>query len=251
MVAAACFELSGPPSGLVAVSPIQVAWPSVVVDDVLRDGAGAIAPLRVEAYDGDGNVLDDATVSFIAIDTGLHVGPDGVVHGDNARTSPARIVAQVRRAGDVLQTPEIRLDVVPRPDSVAPAQDTTFAAKPIPALDPSPIPSDSLRVKVLNRGTTGATPTPVRSWIVRYEIIAEPPGVNGQRTALFSGGGAATVSLDTTDADGVASRLIVLQRALLEPATGRQNVQVRVTVGNTRSGGAATVFIITLPYDRQ
>jgi hypothetical protein len=248
MAVVACFELSGPPSGLVAISPIQVAWPSVVVGDVLRDGAGAVAPLRVEAYDGDGNVLDDATVTFIALDTGLRVGPDGVVHGDNVRTSPARIVAQVRRAGDVLQTPEIRLDVVPRPDSVAPAQDTTFAAKPIPATDPSPIPSDSLRVRVVSRG---ATPTPVRSWIVRYEIIAEPPGVNGQRTALFNVGGTATVSLDTTDANGVASRLIILQRALLEPATGRQNVQVRVTVGNTRSGGAATAFTITLPYDRQ
>jgi hypothetical protein len=249
MAVVACFELSGPPSGLVAISPIEVAWPSVVVDDVLRDGAGAVAPLRVEAYDGDGNVLDDATVTFIALDTGLHVGPDGIVHGDNVRTSSARIVAQVRRAGDVLQTPEIRLDVVPRPDSVAPAQDTTFAAKPIPAIDPSPIPSDSLRVKVMSRGAT--PPAAVRSWIVRYEIVAEPPGVNGQRTALFSGGGTATVSLDTTDANGVASRLIVLQRALLEPATGRQNVQVRVTVGNTRSGGAATVFTITLPYDRQ
>src|SRR3712207_6856348 len=51
-----------------------------------------------------------------------------------------------------------------------------------------------------------------RSWIVEYEIVTQPPGVNNQNTALFVGGGA-LVSLDTTDAAGVASRTISLQRS--------------------------------------
>jgi hypothetical protein len=244
-----CFELSAPASDLSAISPIAAAWPSVVVGDVLRDGEGNVAPLLVEAYDGGGNLVTDATVTFIPLDNWLRVDPDGVVHGETVQSTPARVVAQVRRGGDVLQTPEARIDVVSRPDSVAPGQDTTFAAKSVARFETAPI-STELAVKVLSR-RPGAPPQGVRSWIVRYEIIDDPPGTNDQPTAVFSGGGTTPVSVDTTDTGGLASRTVVLQTILLAPATGRQNVLVRVTVGNTRAGGAPTVFTITLPFDRQ
>jgi hypothetical protein len=249
----ACFELSGPQSGLSAISPISVAWPSVVDDDQLRDSLGNVAPLRVDAFDGEGNKVDDAEVRFIVLDRGLSVRPDGIVLGDSIRTSPVRVVAQVRRGADVLQTPEINIDVVPRPDSVTPAQDTTFAPKPVLIADPSNVSSDSLNVKVLSVGTGAAAPVGVRSWIVRYEIISEPGGVNGQRTALFSGAGTARISLDTTDASGVASRTIVLQRTALAEPTGPQDQEVRVsaTIRDAGNNGASTVITFVLPFPRQ
>jgi hypothetical protein len=246
----ACFELSAPQTGLSAISPIQLAWPSVVVNDVLRDENGAEAPLRIDAYDDEGNVVTDVAVTFIALDTGVEVGVTGVVRGLNLRDTPARVVAQARRGEGILQTPEVSIDVVPRPDSVAPAQDTTFDIKVITRGDPTPI-STAIDVKVFSRGTGGAAAVGVKSWIVRYEILSEPPsGSSAQPTAIFEGGGTARVYPDTTDTNGAASRTVVLQTVNLAPGTGRQNVLVRVTVANTRSGGAPTTFVVTLPFDR-
>jgi hypothetical protein len=249
MVVVACFELSGPPANLLAISTIQFAWPSVVVGDVLRDAEGQEAPLRVEAFDSRGDPVTDATVSYIVLDRGLHVDAAGRVHGDSARDAPARIAAQVRRGADVLQTPEASLDVVPLPDSITPRPDTTFAAKPIPLTDPAPISSDPLDVKVLSKvGGTASAPKPVRSWIVEYEILTQPAGVGGQNTAIFTGGGAARTAVDTTDGAGVATRTISLQRALLVSSTGRQNVTVQATIRRIGVSGETRTVLFTLPF---
>jgi hypothetical protein len=249
----ACFELSGPQSGVSSISPIDAAWPSVVKDDQLRDSLGQVAPLRVEVFDADGNLIENPEVHFIVLDRGLHVEPGGIVVGDSVRTTPARIVAQVRAGGTVLQTPPDSIDVVPRPDSIAPAQDTTLTAKTFPEIDPSPVTSDPLTVKVLSRNPIGGAPTPVRSWIVRYEILDDDPdGVNGQRTAFFTGAGDAKVVRDTTDANGVANgRTIVLQRALLvRREDARYVVIVRATVWRVGIGGE-TSLTFTIPFVAQ
>jgi hypothetical protein len=244
---AACFELSGPPASLLAISTIRPAWPSVVVGDVLRDADGAEAPLRIEVFDSEGQPVTDATVSYVALDRGLRVDANGVVHGDSARTSPARVVAQVRRVNDVIQTPEVGIDVVPLPDSVNPRADTTFAAKPIPVTDPAPISSDPLNVTVLSKGV-GNTATPVRSWIVTFEIVSQPAGEGGQNTAVFVGGGAERTSVDTTDANGLASRTISLQRLLLAGGTGRQDVTVRATIRRIGAAAQTRTILFTLPF---
>jgi hypothetical protein len=242
-----CLELSGPQSGLSAVSPIIVAWPSVVVNDQLRDSLGVVEPLRVDVFDGDGNQVDDAEVRFIALDTGLTVQSDGVVLGTRIRTAPARVVAQVRRGADVLQTPEVNIDVVPQPDSVAPSNDTTFAAKTFPITDPAAVTSDTLAVMVLSRAAGGLG---VRSWIVRYEIAEEPPGQNDQHTALFTGAGEARFTYDTTDANGVANgRTIAFQRSRLTTAQGQHDVKVRAII--RRIGGpigTPDTVTFTLPF---
>ena len=244
----ACFGLSGPPSGLLAISPILPAWPSVVEDDVLRDAEGAEAPLTVDVFDGQGNPVSDATVVYIVRDRGLHVDANGLVHGDSARTSPVRVLAQVRRGNDIIQTPEVNIDVVPLPDSLAPGGDTTFQAKPIPVTDPAPISSDAMTVKVLHR-TGGSTPIPVRSWIVSYEILSQPAGVGGQNTALFSGSSTSVRAVaDTTDGSGVASRSISLQRALLANSTGRQDVTVRATIRRVGTASETRAIVFTLPF---
>lgn len=243
----ACFEISGPATGLSAISTIRPAWPAVVVGDALRDSEGDTAALLVEAYGGDGEPVTDAEVRFIPLDRGLHVTTAGVVIGDSIRNS-ARIIAQVSRGGDVLQTPEISIDVVPLPDSVAPtAAETTFTAKPIPVADPDPIQSDSLKVKVMHKGTAGSAPAPVKSWIVQYEILAPlPPGVGGQRTVLFVGDTGMVVS-DTTDASGVATRRIALQRALLmrvDPYT----IDVRATIRRIGTANETRTVLFRVPF---
>jgi hypothetical protein len=245
-----CFELSGPLSGVSAVSPIITAWPSVVVNDQLRDSFGVVTPLRVDVFDGDGTKVDDADVRFIALDTGLTVGSDGVVAGTRIRTLPARVVAQVRRGGDLIQTPEDSIDVVPRPDSLLPNRDTTFAENPFQVINPGVVTSGALAVTVLSRATGVASGVPVRSWIVGYEIVEEPQGQNGQHTALFTGAGETRFAYDTTDASGVANgRTIAFQRSRLVTAQGRHEVRVRATIRRIGSNDAPPRTVtFTLPF---
>jgi hypothetical protein len=237
-----CFELSGPPAGLSSISALEVAWPSVVHQDVLRDSTGAVAPLRVEAFDGDGNPANDATVTFIALDRGLHVDANGVVHGDSVRTSPVRVVAQVERGGDVIQTPEARIDVVPVPDSLLPVSPHTLPVKQFGFSDGVDITSDPLKVTVANRATNSG----VRSWVIRYEIVAQPPGQDGQATAFFTGAGAARVTYDTTQATGVADRRrVILRQTLLATREGSLEVRVVATVRGVP--GSPITFVV--PFD--
>jgi hypothetical protein len=246
----ACLELSGPQSGVSAVSPIITAWPSVVVNDQLRDSFGVVMPLRVDVFDGGGNKVDDADVRFIALDTGLTVGSDGVVAGTSIRTLPARVVAQVRRGGDLIQTPEDSIDVVPMPDSVLPNRDTTFAEKAFQVISPAVVTSDAVAVTVLSRATGVASGVAVRSWIVGYEIVDQPPGQNGQHTALFTGAGEAQATYDTTNASGVANRrTIAFQRSRLATALGRHEVRVRATIRRIGSNTAPPRTVtFTLPF---
>lgn len=249
VVLISCVELSGPGSGLSAISPVVVAWPSVVINDQLRDSLGVVTPLRVDVFDGDGNQVTDGEVRFIALDTGLTIESDGVVVGTRIRTSAARVVAQVRRGGDVLQTPEVNIDVVPQPDSVSPANDTTFAARTFALTDPAAVTSDPLAVTVLSRATGVAGGVGVRSWIVRYDILAEPPGQDGQHTALFTGAGEARVAYDTTDGSGVAKdRTIAFQRSRLTTAVGRHDVTVRAIIRRIGPNRTPDTLTFTLPF---
>jgi len=248
-----CLDISTPPSGLSSISTIQFAWPSVVEGDVLRDSTGAIAPLLVEAFAGNGEPVTDAQTSFIVLDRGLRVASDGVVTGDSARTSKARVVAQVTRGGDVLQTPEIGIDVVPLPDSITPRRaDTTFTAKPIPVSDPAPILSDSLKVKVIHRGTGVGTDTlaVVRSWIVRYDIIDQPDsGVPDENTAVFDGfADTLRTVADTTDGQGIATRTVVLRRVFLLRADVSDTVKVLATIRRLGATNETRRVLFLLPF---
>jgi hypothetical protein len=247
-----CLEISRPPTGLSSISPIQLAWPAVVRGDALRDSLGNTAPLVVEAFGASGEPVTDAQTVFIVLDRGLRVTPAGVVMGDSARTAPVRVVAQVSRGGDVLQTPEIGIDVVPLPDSVAPAQaETTFTAKPIPIAAPEPIPSDTLTVKVIHRGTGGTdTTAAVKSWIVRYDIVEQPDsGVEGENTAVFDGVADTLRTIaDTTDGTGTAARRISLRRVFLRSTEGTQTVRVLATIRRIGAANETRTVLFVLPF---
>jgi hypothetical protein len=252
----ACFELSGPPSGLSSISTLQLPWPSVVIGDSLRDADGAAVPLRVDAFDGDGQLVTDAQVTFIALDTGLSVTPTGFVMGERLRTSAAKIVAQVRRSGDVIQTPEISVDVVPRPDTVSPAGFDTLAVKVYTLTgiaDTSWVTSDAISVTVSNRARLvgNLSPSAVRSWIVRYEITQRPAAVEGAVAAFFPGAGNPQVAVDTTDANGIATRQVILRTIVLPAASkiGRHEVKVTATVRERGQNVPGSPIEFVIPFE--
>ena len=246
VLVAACVELSGPQEGLSSVSTITAAWPSVVRGDLLRDVAGVQTPLHLDVFDSDGNVVTDAAVTFVVLDQGVSVDAQGYVRGLTESSSPVRIVAQARRGDDVIQTPEVSIYVVPRPDGTEPTRDTIYDEVNVPATNPAPIDLPPLAVRVISR-ESGST-VGVRKWLVRYEILREPASVSESRTVRFKGGDPdATVAVDTTESDGFASQTLELQRLAL--ASGSHSVRVLVTVGNVRPSRIPTMFVITIPIN--
>jgi len=250
----ACFELSAPPSGLSSISTLQVAWPSVVVDDSLRDADGIAVPLRVEAFDGDGNPVTDAEVTFIPLDTGLSVTPTGFVKGERLRVSPVNIVAQVRRGGEVIQTPEVRVDVVPRPDTVNPAGSHTMPTKTYTLsglADTSWVRSDQLNVTVSNRSrlVSNQGSAAVRRWLVRYEITDDPPGADNAVTAFFALPGNPTVAVDTTEDTGVATLQVILRTRVLQTRVGNHQVRVTATVRERGQNVLGSPIQFVVPFE--
>jgi D-alanyl-D-alanine carboxypeptidase len=211
--------------------------------------------LQVAAFDKNGQPVTDARVTLIPLDTGLIVLPGGFIKGDRIRTSPVNLVAQVQRGGDILQTPPIGIDVVPRPDTVTPAVADTLAVKTYTlsgAADTAQVTSEELTVTLRNRARLAGNlaNATVRSWIVRYEVTSQPAGANGATTAFISGTGAPQVSVDTTDASGAASRKVVLRTSVLtRPLAARYEVKVTVTVRERGQNVPGSPIEFVVPFE--
>jgi hypothetical protein len=99
---------------------------------------------------------------------------------------------------DGIQTQSQPLFIVPAPDSLhtTAGQDTLEYS----LVDTTVNVSAQLAVQLLSGG---ATPVPVRGWIVSFEITYASPDL-----AMIIGDGSAESRIDTTSADGTASRRV-------------------------------------------
>lgn len=193
---AACAQETVGPEAPVAVSLESLPFPAVVVGDSLRDTTGAVAPVRAQVFNFRGEELPDVPLSYLILDRGATIDPEtGVVRGDSVRDTPVRVVAFLNG----LQTQAQQLFVVPAPDSlfVTAGEDTLEYS----LIDTTANVSAQLSVRLLSGD---ATPVPVRGWIVSYEISYTPD----PELALIIGDGGRESLIDTTGADGAASRRV-------------------------------------------
>lgn len=193
---AGCARETVGPEAPVAVALESLPFPAVVAGDSLRDTTGAVAPVRGKVFNFRGDELPDVPLSYLILDRGATIDPEtGVVRGDSIRDTPVRVVAFL----DGLQTLAQQLFIVPAPDSlhVTAGEDTLEYS----LIDTTVNVSAQLAARLLSGG---ATPVPVRAWIVSYEISYTPaPGL-----ALIVGDGGTGSRIDTTGADGTASRRV-------------------------------------------
>ncbi|HEY0995568.1 MAG TPA: hypothetical protein VGD77_06230 [Gemmatimonadaceae bacterium] len=242
LAATGCLKISEPGSGVFTLSELKLPWPSVVVNDTLRDSTGRAAPLRVIGVTAAGDTVDDAP-TWVVLDRGLHVTAQGFVIGDSIR-SGARLVGQVGG----LQSPVATLLVVPAP-VLARAEPATIA--PVTwkrALgDTSHVASPGLGVRVLG----GGDPAPgVGGWIVSYTILSQPAPVGDSPAAYLGDGVNRRTATDTTDASGLASRVVVL-RPVAASTTGADTVVVQATVRYRGSDVPGSPVLFTVPFRRQ
>lgn len=202
---AACIDLSTDPDEIVAIEFRPLAWPAVVAGDTLRDSLGHVAPLEARLFDASGAEVDGA-VQFFSRDTLTSVTESGLLV---ARTT-ADGTTQLLASGAGIQSAVRRVEVVPRPDSLA-AEGTIDTLRWVIPDSPGENTSGLLRVKLFSRGSTPAKG--VRSWIVSWSLSFQgqpiAPG-DTSRLWLVSETGLAS-TLDTTDAQGVAARRVRLR----------------------------------------
>ena len=216
LAAAACTEVGTDLSAAVAIEIDPTTLPSIVIGDSLRDSTGRAVPLAARAFNSQNDVIPNAPLRFLAIDTGV-VQVDsvtGFVVG--RRTGPAQVIASVGG----LQSDRILVRVTLRPDTAfadtAVRQTMQFSLASATAAT-----SGRLKVFVGHDSVIAGrdSVSPVEHYLVRYRIVS-PTGdtvstSDTSRVVLANpdlGGRASTV--DTTDGGGVAGRVVRISTAV-------------------------------------
>jgi hypothetical protein len=210
-LAVACIDLSAP-KGPASISTLKLPSPFVVRGDVMRDSAGAPAPLAVLAFDGNGNPIPDAQADFFITDSGpaAHFDANGILTGD--RLGSIRVIGQIGN----LQTPATTIPITVAPTTIARAPGTDTVRAPFGKDSASSVGSTPISVVVKGLGDTT-----VQGVVVNLQLARTLESSSTSQPAVFIGDQAGKpMSADTTDGAGKTSkaRLFVLSRNLADQA---------------------------------
>jgi hypothetical protein len=242
-VVCGCRDLPTPAGGVQAISRVILPSPGLVVGDTMRDSLGVVAPLRVVAFDENGDTITPApAATFVLLDTTAQLVGDLLIGRSVGR---ARIFATVAGLQTRLDTATVTLrpDTIVANDSVRHvrivsgarllAGDTSFA-------------TGDLAVVVRNRD--GGTDTGVDAVVVRYDITRFPAagGAGSGPTVVFVGGTAAATR-DTTANDGRAAKSIRLRI----PAQPQLPDSAVVTASASYRGQSLGIITFTIVFQTQ
>ncbi|HEX5436252.1 MAG TPA: hypothetical protein VFW98_03780 [Gemmatimonadaceae bacterium] len=206
-----CTEVGTNPDAFLAIELQAPTLPSMVQGDTLRDSTGVPVPLRVTVLNGRNDTVTDAPVRFLALDTGI-VAVDSVTGLVTARdtTGQARIIA----SAGALQSAPVSVIVTLSPDSLQALGATDDTLRYSLGVDSS----RTLSLRLAHDSTPGVpgdSLVPVPAYLVRFAIVAPAGFPIGDSTQVMlvddSRRGSA---LDTTDAQGSASRRVLVPRTL-------------------------------------
>lgn len=194
----ACIDVPTDAGELLSFQFNPLPSPAVVAGDTLRDSAGVVAPISVTAFDFLGGAVSNPPVHFVALDRGIRVDSlTGIVIGDSARATPARVLVTVKGFSGTISIP-----VALRPDTVVGANAVDSLAYSL--VDTTLNVSNGLGVKVHHGAATADSA--VASFAVSFRITS-PADTALARLVNENG---ARSSVDTTDASGTAQRRIRL-----------------------------------------
>jgi hypothetical protein len=226
----ACAEIGTGPETPAAIEMTPFPSPSVVVGDTLRTVGGVVAPVTAIVRNTAGDPIANAPVRYLYADfnrdSALRVDSlSGIVVAQKAIGGEARIAARVGGSLQVIRN----LIVTVRPDTLeAPTQPLTLTTA-LPDTGRQGAQSNSSPpLQVTLRNLTGAAPTPVNGWVVRYALRRPLNANNDTTAAVFLVDDQGRVSaIDTTDAGGNAARRVRVRVATF-PAGASDTVEVQV-----------------------
>jgi len=190
------------PSAIAALDFTGVPFPAVVTGDSLRDSLGVARPLVATAYDGGGDVMVGAPITYFSLDTGVVVHASGHVVATR-RDGTVRLLASVFGLQSQIRT----IHVTRLPDTVSAGTTTVPMQFAIP--DGASNVSPSLSLSLRSSDTTGGVSANVAGWLVRWRVLHDGDTLALTDTTLFAlwdGGGTRHSLRDTTGTDGGSAR---------------------------------------------
>jgi len=199
------------PKGPASISSILLPSPSVVAGDSMRDSTGAVAPLRLIAFDANDVPLLGITSQFFITDSfaAARITTSNIVIGEKQGT--IHVVGQI---GGVQSAPVlIPVTVAPTLMALAGKIDTLvvpFAGDTTSASTGSETMSVTLR---------GAGDTASLGFVVKFQLASAPPTIQSPIPGVFVSENGTNVSpVDTTDAAGASRKLVVRSWLLADKA---------------------------------
>lgn len=194
-ILAACTELPSGASDLLSFEFRPLPSPSVVVGDTLRDSTGVVTPIKLIAFNYNGDTVAAPAVTFRAVDRGIRVDSvSGIVVGDSVR-SGARIVAVLKGFEGT-----IAIAVTYRPDSAIAVNARDSVSYSL--TDTTGNVSAAMGLRLIHR--VGQADSAVASYPVGFRIVSTSTGL----AKLVNDNGSTSSSSDTTDASGNATRKV-------------------------------------------
>ena len=239
---AACTDLPSSPDEAFSIEFESLLFLVVVLGDSLRDSTGTARPVSATAFNVDGTALPASAVQYLLVGAGATLLPGNFVRGD---TLDAEV--QVRAVAGTLPSLPRALRVVPRPDSLAGPTTAIPAIEYGLPFSPTADRSDPVAVRVLNTADPAATAA-VQSWVVRYRLVIRGDTVPLSDTSLvwLVDDANRRSAIDTTDADGQASRRVRVN-GLNPLVDDLDSVVVSVTAQGTRTPLRGAPLRIALP----
>lgn len=230
------------PSAIAALDFTGIAFPAVVTGDSLRDTLGVARPLRATAYDGNGDEVPGAAISYFSLDTGVVIHASGHLVATR-RDGSLRIVASVAGLQSQIRT----IQVTRLPDTVVTGTRTVPLQFTIPdgASNVSPTLSFTLR----SSDTTGGVSANVPGWLVRWRVLHDGDTLAPTDTTLFAlwdAGGTRHSLRDTTGTDGSSARRLRVYANLIPLAADSIVVIAEVRARGAHVPGSPVRFVVNI-----
>jgi hypothetical protein len=248
-VVGSCTDLPSDPNTPFAIEFNSAPVPGVVLGEPMFDSLGRDTTLHAVAYNSNGDVIPDAAITY-------HVVPgDSVPVTVDATTGvvtakpeeayagkTARLFAQAGglQSGTVIITATRSADLLIASGKLVDTVVLHFATVGDSLSAPAGQ-SVALRHRPATEGTPADSAVP--AYLVRFKIIQPAAAATDTSYVMLTGDGRKRSELDTTDASGVASRLVRIRRVnfpFSKPAVNDTiSDTVIVSASAVQRGGAA------------
>lgn len=217
---AACAQIGTDPSVPASIEAAPLAFPAIAIGDSLRDTLGVAQPVRALVRNIQGDVIADAPIRFLYVQAGRDtaVVVDSITGHvrvlEQPAAGPVQIAARFENALQVL----IPLRVTRQPDTVFRTESVRIVGfVPDTGRKGADENSAAVTVRVQYRDANAALQN-VGDWLVRFVVVQPANPANDTTLAAFlMNDNARPMSLDTTDAAGLASRRLRMRPDMLFP----------------------------------
>jgi hypothetical protein len=230
VASAACSDIPSDPNAAFSIEFNRAPSPSVVLGGMMFDSLGVVTPLSARVFNAKGDSIPGAAVTYhvVSYDSVPASDPSfrdsvpltvdatsGIVTGKSVPALAGKRARVYAQAGK-LQSQTVTIIGTRRADDLiaaGPAIDSVTLS--FVTLDTLPVPdssSFSIRLRHTPVSPEAAGDTTVPAYLVSFRIVQPAGAATDTSYVMLTNGDRKRSQLDTTDATGVASRLLRIRR---------------------------------------